>query len=150
MNKLNKYLLTFSFLISSSLTSLASENNWITYHENSEVKITYQKQNCDYNNQFNQEFIIIKIDNLTSNAIFIEWDNKIWYDNNCVNCEHDYDELRKKIRLESNKTMVGNCFENNALRIFSKFTEKLEDMPGVKKITKLTKFELKNLKITYE
>jgi hypothetical protein len=46
--------------------------------------------------------------------------------------------------------LEGNCSENNALRVFSKFTEKLEDMPGIDKITTLTKFELENLKITDE
>ena len=36
---------------------------------------------------------------------------------------------------------------NNSLRIFSKFTEDLDKMPGVNTIIALTKFELINIKI---
>jgi hypothetical protein len=41
----------------------------------------------------------------------------------------------------------GKCNINNDLRIFSKFTSRIEDMPGINKINALTKFELTNLKI---
>ena len=77
-------------------------------------------------------------------------DSKIWYDESCINCEQDSPEFRKEIRIESGKTMEGNCSEHNALRIFSRFTENLENMPGVDKIITLTKFELENLNITDE
>ena len=150
MNELAKYFLITSFLLSSFLATANGGNNWGIYYEDAKVRISYQKQECDFNNQFDQEFVVFKIENLSSKAISVQWDSKIWYDESCINCEQDSPEFRKEIRIESGKTMEGNCSEHNALRIFSRFTENLEDMPGVDKITTLTKFELENLNITDE
>ena len=150
MTKLTNFLLIISFFLSSVFAFANSGHNWDVYYEDAKVKISYQKQECNFENHFNQEFVLIKIENLTSNTILLQWDSKIWYDESCINCEQDNAEFRKEIKVESNQTIKGNCSEHNALRIFSKFTDKLEDMPGVDKIVSLTKFELKNLKITNE
>ena len=150
MNKLTKYFLIITLLLSSFLATAFSGSNWEVYYENAQVKISFIHLQCDFENQFDQEFVVFKIENLLSKAIILQWDSKIWYDESCINCEQDSPEFRKEIRIESQKTLEGTCGENNALRLFSKFTEKLEDMPGVDKIVKLTKFELENLKITDE
>ena len=150
MNKLTNFLLIISFCLYSFFAFANNGNNWDVYYEDAKVKISYQKEICDFDNQFNQEFVFLKIENLTSNAILLQWDSKIWYDESCVNCEQDYAESRKEIRIESSQIITGNCSQHNMLRIFSKFTEELENMPGVDKIVELTKFELKNLKITDE
>lgn len=150
MNKLTKYLLIISFSLSSIFTFGIDGNNWKIYYEDAKARISYQKQECDFNDQFDQEFVVFKIENLSSKTISVQWDSKIWYDKSCINCEQDSPEFRKEIRIESGKKMEGNCAEHNALRIFFRFTENLEDMPGVDKITTLTKFELENLNITDE
>ena len=150
MNKLAKYFLIASFLLSSFLATANGGNNWEVYYENTQVKISFCKIQCIFDEQFDQEIVVFKIENFSAQAITVQWDSKIWYDNSCINCEQDSPEFRKVTRVEKGKTLEGNCSENNALRIFSKFTEKLEDMPGVDKIVKLTKFELENLKITDE
>lgn len=147
MNKLTNFLLIISICLSSVLASGMNKNNWEIYYEDTKVKISYQKQDCDLNNQFDQEFVFLKIENLSSQSVTLQWDEKIWFDESCINCEQDSPEFRKVISIESGGILEGNCKEHNALRIFSKFTEKLEDMPGVDKIIKLTKFELKNIKI---
>ena len=150
MKKLTKNFLVIAFLLSSVLGTIKAENNWEVYYENTQLKISFCQIQCDFNDQFNQEFVIFKIENLTSNTLLVQWDSKIWYDESCINCEQDSPEFRKEIRVESKKIIEGNCSEHNALRIFSKFTENLEDMPGVDKITTLTKFEFKNITITDE
>ena len=150
MNKLEKYFLIISFFLSSFLATANGGNNWEVYYENTQVKISFCQLQCDFDEQFDQEIVVFKIENFSAQAITVQWDSKIWYDNSCINCEQDSPEFRKVTRVEKGKTVEGNCSENNALRIFSKFTEKLEDMPGVDKIVKLTKFELENLKITDE
>ena len=150
MKKLTKNFLVIAFLLSSVLGTIKAENNWEVYYENTQLKISFCQIQCDFNDQFDQEFVVFKIENLTSNTLLVQWDSKIWYDESCINCEQDSPEFRKEIRVESKKIIEGNCSEHNALRIFSKFTENLEDMPGVDKITTLTKFELENLNITDE
>ena len=150
MKELTKFLLIISVCLSSIFTSAMNKTNWEIYYEDTKVKISYQKQDCDLNNQFDQEFVFLKIENLSSQSVTLQWDEKIWFDESCINCEQDSPEFRKVISIESGGILEGNCKEHNALRIFSKFTEKLEDMPGVDKIIKLTKFELRNIKITDE
>lgn len=150
MNKLTKNFLIITIFLSSILGTAKAGNNWEVYYEDTQLKISFCQIQCDLDNQFNQEFVVLKIENLTSNTLLVQWDSKIWFDESCINCEQDSPEFRKEIRIESKKIMEGNCSEHNALRIFSRFTDNLEDMPGVDKIIKLTKFELKNLTIKDE
>ena len=150
MNKLTKKLLIITIFLSSILGTAKAGNNWEVYYEDTQLKISFYQIQCDLDNQFNQEFVVLKIENLTSNTLLVQWDSKIWFDESCINCKQDSPEFRKEIRVESKKIMEGNCSEHNTLRIFSRFTDNLEDMPGVDKIIKLTKFELKNLTIKDE
>ena len=135
-----------------SINSIAgSLSNWTTYYSDSEIKIEYQYTNCEYPERFNQEFVILKITNLTNNDINVSWYNESWYDKKCINCSDEKsDEDFNKVYLKANEEVLGNCFDQNSLRIFSKFSDKIENMPGIKKIVKLTKFELKNINISYE
>ena len=130
-------------------TNSMGENpeEWLTYFENDTVKIEFTYQNCEYTEQFNSEFVIFKISNLTNTLLTLEWNAQLWYDGNCINCETDNYETRKQITIGATSDSEGKCNINSSLRIFSKFTEKLEDMPGINKINALTKFELTNLKI---
>ena len=150
MNKLTKKLLIITIFLSSILGTAKAGNNWEVYYEDTQLKISFCQIQCDLDNQFNQEFVVLKIENLTSNTLLVQWDSKIWFDESCINCEQDRPEFRKEIRIESKKMLEGNCSTHNALRIFSKFTENLKDMPGVDKITTLTKFEFKNINIKDE
>ena len=139
-----------AILIAFTLTSFAQNpTEWEIYFENDTVKIEYTYQNCEYTEQFNSEYVVFKITNTTNQNITIDWQEQLWYDENCTNCELDSTEFRKEIKMSANHTISGDCKTSNNLRIFSKFTEKLEDMPGVNKIVALSKFELKNLIITY-
>lgn len=142
------YNLVLAFIIlASSNLSASNTNSWKTYFENDSVKIEFNYQNCEYIEQFNSEFVILKITNYTNKDLNIEWISQLWYDKNCVNCETKNDENRKEIIISANTNSEGKCNINNNLRLFSKFTEKIEDMPGVKKINILTNFELTKIKI---
>ena len=143
------YLVILMFV---SINSIAgSLSNWTTYYSDNEIKIEYQYTNCEYPERFNQEFVILKITNLTNYDINVNWYNESWYDKKCVNCSDEKsDEAFNKVYLKANEKVLGNCIDQNSLRIFSKFSDKIENMPGIKKIVKLTKFELKNINISYE
>jgi len=144
------YPLTLAFITLISTTLSASNPaDWETYFENDSITIEFAYQNCEYIEQFNSEYVIFKITNYTNKNLTIKWEEQLWYDENCINCETNNAENRKQITILATTSSEGKCNIYNNLRIFSKFTEKLEDMPGVNKINALTKFELKNLTITY-
>jgi|TARA_B110000483_G_scaffold56354_1_gene70520 hypothetical protein len=138
--------LAFITLVSTTL-SASNPADWDTYFENNSIKIEFAYQNCEYIEQFNSEYVIFKITNYTNKNLTIQWEDQLWYDENCINCETNNAENRKQITILASSSSEGKCNINNNLRIFSKFTSKLEDMPGVNKINALTKFELTNLKI---
>ena len=132
-------------------THAESPNNWTTYYSDNDVKIEYQYTNCEYSDRFNQEFVILKMTNLTNNNLSISWDNESWYDKKCINCsENKTDEASNKVLIPANQVVSGDCDIQDNLRIFSKFSDRIEDMPGIKKIVELTKFKLKNINISYE
>ena len=149
------FRLTFSALVFSLIFIMISHaeapNNWTNYYSDNDVKIEYQYTNCEYSDRFNQEFVILKITNLTNNNFFINWVNESWYDKKCINCSDNItDEASNKVLIPANQVLVGDCNIQDNLRIFSKFSDRIEDMPGIKKIVELTKFKLKNINISYE
>ena len=135
-----------------SIIALAeSPNNWINHYSDNDIKIEYQYVNCEYSDRFNQEFVILKMTNLTNNNLFISWVNESWYDKKCINCsDKKTDEALRKIFIPADQIVVGDCNVQDNLRIFSKLSDKIENMPGIKKIVELTKFKLKNINVTYD
>jgi len=142
--------LVLTLFVNTNLES-STPNNWTSYYSDNEVKIEYQYTDCQYLESFNQEFVILKITNLTNKQINISWNNESWYDKKCINCNDDKDgESFNEVLINANQVVVGDCSTQNSLRIFSKFCDKLEDMPGINRIVKLTKFKLQNINIKYE
>jgi hypothetical protein len=137
-----------AFFSLSTFNSIGSNpTEWEIYFANDTVKIEYTYQNCEYTEHFNSEYVVFKITNTIKKNITVEWQEQLWYDENCINCETVNKENRKQITIVSASVNEGKCNMNNSLRIFSKFTENLDKMPGVTTIMALTKFELINIKI---
>ena len=149
------FRLTISALVLSLIFNISTyaelPNNWTKYYSDNDVKIEYQYMNCEYSDRFNQEFVILKMTNLTNKNLSISWVNESWYDKKCINCsENRTDEASNEVLIPANQVLVGDCDMQDNLRIFSKFSDRIENMPGIKKIVKLTKFKLKNINVTYE
>ena len=144
---LKSSLFLFSILFANSIFS--QSNDWELYYSDNQIKIEYTYQNCEYTEQFNSEYVVFKITNTTNQNITVEWQEQLWYDDICSNCEQDNIESRKIINLEAEEILEGECNINSNLKIFSKFLDKIEDLPilGVKKIATLSRFELKNITI---
>ena len=147
MKRILRTFFISAMLFSAVFSQAINPTEWTTYYESDEITITFTYLNCEYQEQFNQEYLILRIQNKSTNDITIDWQEQLWYDNKCINCEHNSLEFRKEIIVKAGATIRGDCTTYNNLRIFSKFTEKLEDMPGVDKINTLTQFELKNINI---
>ena len=155
---MGRFLLLF-LCTSTFLFAQDPNDQWVTYLENEKIKIEYQYVDCNYKEQnlansggFNTEYVMLKLTNIYSSKIYIDWGLELWYDNVCYTCEQEGSENRIiPIQLNVNEILTGGCITNNSnLRIFSKFTEELEAMPGVSKIVELTKFKINNIIVTHE
>ena len=134
-----------------SLKATASETKWQILHENDEVIIETKNYNCDFSDAYDQEFIFLKITNLTESSLTLKYSLKLWYDNECINCDTNKPEYEKLFKLNPKETITSNCYQRlNQSKIFVKFSMPLEKMPGVNKIVKLTNFEINNISVVYE
>lgn len=146
--KNNLVVLGIAFIVLYSGNIFANNSNeWTTYFDNDSVKIEFTYSNCEYAESFNQEFVILRIINKLNTELVIVWKEELWYDDICTNCEQDNTESRKTIKISARESLEGECNINSNLKIFSKFTDKIEDLPilGVEKIATLSRFELKNI-----
>jgi len=143
-----KRISLLTFIICSTILSAQNTNELTSYFENDKIKIEYKYQDCVHIGGFDSEYVLFEITNKTDNEINISWKEQVWYNEICSNCEHESPESRKKIIVLSNTIYSTDCNNLKNISIFSKFTEKLENMPGVNTIIPLTKFELNNLTIT--
>ena len=148
-NLIRVIILSFFILFS---FSLKGNNDWQIYTKNNDIKIEYKYLQCVYQGgSFDTEYVVLKVTNLKNTTIYVDWNLELWYDNICYTNESEGEENRiQSILLNTNEVLEGNCLRNSNLRIFAKFIQELETMPGLNKITELTKFELKNINITYE
>ena len=134
-----------------SFSSTGSESKWQILHENDEITIETKNYNCDFSDAYDQEFIFLKITNLTESHVTLKYSLKLWYDNECINCVSNKPEYEKLFKLNPKETITSNCYErSNQSKIFVRFSLPLEKMPGIKEIIELTKFEIKDITIEYE
>lgn len=148
-NFYNFLIILFSICITFSATGI--ESNWQIIHENDEVIIETKNYNCDLSDAYDQEFVFLKITNLTESIVTLKYSLKLWYDNECINCDSNKPEYEKLFKLNPKETITSNCYERlNQSKIFVKFSMPLEKMPGVNKIVKLTNFEINNIRVEYE
>jgi hypothetical protein len=137
----------FSQNILKSDTILIADNhimNWQTYFENNQIKIEYKPTNCDPEMGYDNESIILKFTNLTSEKITITWNSINYYDKKCNSCNFP-NEYFNELSIAGNSTVTGDCsiYADKRLKIFSKFTDN-----NAKNGVKLTSFSLGKLQIT--
>ena len=144
-------LLVILFFTFMSFNATGIESKWQILHQNDEVIIETKNYNCDFSDAYDQEFIFLKITNLTESSLTLKYSLKLWYDNECIYCVNNKPEYEKLFKLNPNETITSNCYERlNQSKIFVKFSMPLEKMPGVNKIVKLTNFEINNIRVEYE
>ena len=117
--------------------------DWITYCDNEEMVIDYKFVQCDPSIGYDNESILLKFKNKTTQTIQISWNKNLYYDGVCKTCDYP-DEYYYEIQLQPFEEVEGNCSisSNNRLKIFSKFVD-LNYTKGLK----LTAFELVKLNL---
>jgi hypothetical protein len=121
-----------------------AKKEWKLLMQKNGVQVYYLYEDChDIVNGIHQENAVLKFVNTTDKNLSIDWDLKIWYNGNCINCDKNDKEHHFAIQLNAGETKKGNCetrSQNRELVIFSKFL-------NMENKSFLTKFELQNLEI---
>lgn len=137
-----KYLFTVFILIYS--LNILSQNT-ITdseYYSDKDISISLRPQNCiDKKRGTAKQYYFIEIVNKSNKELNVSFKKELWFDGVCQTCNINSEEYYSSIILSANETVSGSC-ENmdKKLRIFSK-------MLNLDKVRKLTKYELKNIKV---
>ena len=146
-NTLAVLCIAFISLYSSNLFAV-NPNEWIAYFENDTVKIEYTYENCDFSSTAKQEVIVFKFTNLISQNILLSYKADIWHNDVCTNCEQESEESRYIIQIPSNEAIATNC--NNEWKGFAIFSAFITNDDEEKRYESLTKFEFKEISISYE
>lgn len=110
---------------------------WKIVKSTPEVKIFSKEISCmDSINGFNMKKVLFKVENLTSNTINLDWDKKLYYDNECLNCQTIKEEYHVNLILAPNQKIESECSSNDELNIFIQMIGRNSE--------KLTGFEIRN------
>ncbi len=108
------------------------------------VKVTYTIQHCDFNNGYDQDWVIFRFENQNEHNVIIVWDAELYYNKICKTCFNYSDEYHYTLELKAGEVLEGNCSEvpDTRLIVFSRFND-----PNAKDKTRLTDYQFGNLKI---
>lgn len=135
------YLGLISALILSS-AGYSQESDWQLYATVDGVEIYTTESDCQAKNIPAQKAIIVKVVNTSGSDIKIEWDRAIWYNDKLVTDNVSDGENHMSVEVKKNSTNEGNCeTPYGALYLYKDFITYETD-------TKLTNFELQNIKVT--
>lgn len=135
------FLATICFL-TLGLTSFAQESEWQLYASIDGVEIYTMESDCYPTNIPDQKGILIKVVNNNNETVQVEWDKVLWYNDEIITDNTTDDENHYSVQIEKNSSNEGSCdVPRGAFYIFSDFIT-------FKSETKLTRFELQNIKVT--
>lgn len=87
------------------------------------------------------QYFFIEIENKTSEEVSVSFKKELWFNDKCQTCNSNSNEYVVEQIISPHEKIVGDCnSEENDLKIFSK-------MLNLDKVRKLTKYELKDIKI---
>lgn len=120
---------------------ITANSNWQLIKTTPQIQIFKKEVSCiDNVNGISMKKVLLKIDNLTSSAITVSWDNKLYYDGICRTCTGNPAENHISVNIPGNTLVEGLCSGGNP-----KLTLYIE-MIGMQSES-LTSFELTNLSI---
>jgi hypothetical protein len=132
---------TFSQNTSEDFTS------WKLFKEVSGMQIFSKEIGChDNQNGIHEKFIVFQFVNTSSETISVTWQKELWYNEKCTTCDRiPNSENTFNLVLATGESSEGSCDKTSpaGLKIFSNF---LYTVKG----SLLTKFEFKNLEVTFK
>ncbi len=117
---------------------------WQVYTILNDVRIEFKRKTCTPIHDREQNLILFRYTNLSSDTKTISWSTKIWRDDFCVNCERiENSEHAFSITLTPGQVLEGDGSTKaiKSLYIFDNFVTLIPGMTD----DRLTDFELVNL-----
>ena len=117
------FLAAFILLFGVSSLSYSQSNEWTVYYEQDGITISYKTADCDLEMGYDEQRILIKVNNASNKKALIIWQYEQFYDEVCATCDDPNGEYRKEFCLEPGKVVEGKCsvYDNSGLTIFSQW-----------------------------
>lgn len=125
-------------------SQIIHSSDWVMINEFDGVQQFYRFSDCNSTESgFIGEYVQIRVVNTTNQKKNVEWDMKLWYNNECINCADNSEEFNRSISIPANSVVESNCLHNgySNLNIYS---ASLKRMPGE---WELTHFEFRNFTV---
>lgn len=109
-------------------------NTWQVYSIVETVTISFKIVDCNYNQGFDQQLVLLKYTNNSSERVVLDFNTELYYNGVCKTC--NIDEYRFSVALSPNESIEGECVhgQGGELQFFSKsidekvqLTEELSD-----------------------
>ena len=116
--------------------------DYSTFLKNDKIEFSAKWINCERpEDGLYAEYVLMKVQNLSTETLVISWYNDIYRNETCTNCDHDLPDRKRTLTLEPGQTLEGDCIPgpNNGLRVFSKWLR----MENKKPLSGLTVSEVK-------
>jgi len=100
-------------------------SDWVVYFEdNQNFKIEYKLITCDYTSGYDQEMVLLKVTNLSTENIKFFWHAELHYAAVCKTC-NDQDEYTFGTEVPSGQSVEGVCDRSVGfdLKFFSGFND---------------------------
>ena len=122
---------------------ITGNDQWQLVKSDTDYKVYTKEIAClDPKNGFDMQKLLVKVENLTSANLIIEFDKKLSYDGECKKCDVNSKENHIRIVLGSKVTLESDCtVDEDGLTTFIAMIGR----PG----EKLTAFEFTNF-VTYK
>ena len=121
--------------------------SWKLYKEISGLQIFSKEIGChDVQNGIHEQYVVFQFINTTSETMSVIWQKELWYDDKCISCDKPSNsENTFRIELAPGESKEGNCdnTSSSGLKIFNHFI-------NTSKGSKLTKFEFKNMEVSFK
>jgi hypothetical protein len=147
------FLFAFTLLVSKASISVSlpilnsipePTEEWQEYTTINDVRIEFKRKTCTPINDREQNLILFRYTNLSSDTQTLSWSTKIWRNDFCVNCERiENPEYAFSITLVPNQVLEGDgsTKADKSVYIFDNFITLIPGMTD----DRLTNFELINL-----
>jgi hypothetical protein len=118
-----------------------TQKDWVLVQEANGVSQFIRYSNCNSpEHGFIGEYVQMKLVNNSDAAKTISWDLLLWYNGECINCDHVSDEYHRSMIIPASGIIESGCDHNKNpfLNIYSKSLNPAPDE------WELTHFEIRN------